>query len=193
MLAESGDNPTGGGVGDRADVLAELIAKGATGVVFAGIADRAATEDCYAGGIGAALDLSVGASLDTKGSQPVTARFTVKFLHETSDPADRQAVVSIDGIDLVLSAKRRPYHNIVDFTRLGLDPHGARIIVVKSGYLSPELAPIANPNLMALSTGVVDQFVERLPRLRKQHPTYPFDKDFVFEPQVFLSARSARA
>ncbi|MBB5664325.1 M81 family metallopeptidase [Rhizobium leguminosarum] len=193
VLAESGDNPTGGGVGDRADVLAALITKGATGVVFAGIADKAATEACYASGIGAALNLSVGASLDTKGSQPVTARFTVKFLHETSDPADRQAVVSIGGIDLVLSAKRRPYHNIVDFTRLGLDPHGARIIVVKSGYLSPELAPIANPNLMALSTGVVDQFVERLPRLRKQHLTYPFDKDFAFEPQVFLSARSAHA
>ncbi len=30
VLAESGDNPTGGGVGDRADVLAELIAKGPT-------------------------------------------------------------------------------------------------------------------------------------------------------------------
>ncbi|MBA5801329.1 M81 family metallopeptidase [Rhizobium changzhiense] len=193
VLAESGDNPTGGGVGDRADVLAELIARDATGVVFAGIADKAATEACYAAGIGAELDLSVGASLDTKGSKPVSARFTVKFLHETSDPADRQAVVSVSGIDLVLSAKRRPYHNIVDFTRLGLDPHRASIIVVKSGYLSPELAPIANPNLMALSTGVVDQFVERLPRLRKQHPTYPFDKDFAFEPQVFLSARSTPA
>ena len=190
VLAESGDNPTGGGVGDRADVLAELIAKGATGVVFAGIADKAATEACYAAGDGATLDLTVGASLDTKGSRPVTGRFTVKFLHETTDAADRQAVVSIGGIDLVLSAKRRPYHNIVDFTRLGLDPHKAKIIVVKSGYLSPELAPIANPNLMALSAGVVDQFVERLPRLRKQHPTYPFDKDFSFEPQTFLSARS---
>ncbi|WP_027682464.1 M81 family metallopeptidase [Rhizobium leguminosarum] len=193
VLAESGDNPTGGGVGDRADVLAELIARDATGVVFAGIADKAATEACYAAGIGAVLELSVGASLDTKGSKPVHGRFTVKFLHETSDPADRQAVVSVSGIDLVLSAKRRPYHNIVDFTRLGLDPHRAKIIVVKSGYLSPELAPIANPNLMALSTGVVDQFVERLPRLRKQHPTYPFDKDFAFEPQVFLSARSTPA
>ncbi|MGZ2382429.1 M81 family peptidase [Rhizobium leguminosarum] len=193
VLAESGDNPTGGGVGDRADVLAELIARDATGVVFAGIADKAATEACYAAGIGAELELSVGASLDTNGSKPVIARFTVKFLHETSDPADRQAVVSVNGIDLVLSAKRRPYHNIVDFTRLGLDPHRAKIIVVKSGYLSPELAPIANPNLMALSTGVVDQFVERLPRLRKQHPTYPFDKDFAFEPQVFLSARSTPA
>ncbi|MEI1249909.1 M81 family metallopeptidase [Rhizobium aouanii] len=193
VLAESGDNPTGGGVGDRADVLAELIAREATGVVFAGIADKAGTEACYAAGIGAELELSVGASLDTKGSRPVIARFIVKFLHETSDPTDRQAVVSVDGIDLVLSAKRRPYHNIADFTRLGLDPHQARIIVVKSGYLSPELAPIANPNLMALSTGVVDQFVERLPRLRKQHPTYPFDKDFAFEPQVFLSARSTPA
>ncbi|TXI08531.1 MAG: M81 family peptidase, partial [Rhizobium sp.] len=53
VLAESGDNPTGGGVGDRADVLAELIARNAEGVIFAGIADRAATEACYAAGVGA--------------------------------------------------------------------------------------------------------------------------------------------
>ncbi len=190
VLAESGDNPTGGGVGDRADVLAELIARGATGVVFAGIADKAATERCYAAGIGTTLELTVGASLDAKDSKPVTGQFTVKFLHETTDATDRQAVVSIGGIDLVLSAKRRPYHNIVDFTRLGLDPRTASIVVVKSGYLSPEIAPIANPSLMALSPGVVDQFVERLPRLRKAHPTYPFDKDFSFDPQAFLSARS---
>ncbi|MBB2694196.1 UNVERIFIED_ORG: microcystin degradation protein MlrC [Rhizobium esperanzae] len=193
VLAESGDNPTGGGVGDRADVLAELMSTNATGVVFAGIADREATEACYAVGVGRELELSVGAALDTQGSKPVLGRFTVKFLHETSDPSDRQAVVSLGGIDLALSAKRRPYHNIADFTRLGLDPHAAKIIVVKSGYLSPELAPIANPNLMALSEGVVDQLVERLPRLRKQHPTYPFDRDFAFEPQVFLSARSPQA
>ncbi|MDL2408166.1 M81 family metallopeptidase [Rhizobium calliandrae] len=191
VLAESGDNPTGGGVGDRADVLAELIAKGATGVVFAGIADKAATEACYATGVGAKLDLVVGASLDTKGSKPVTAEFTVKFLLNTDDATDRQAVVTVGGIDLVLSAKRRPYHNIADFARLGLDPQRAKIVVVKSGYLSPELAPIANPNLMALSPGVVDQFVERLPRLRKQKPTYPFDKDFTFTPEVAPSARSA--
>jgi microcystin degradation protein MlrC len=190
VLAESGDNPTGGGVGDRADVLAELIANNAKGVIFAGIADKAATEACYAAGVGATLDLSVGASLDTKGSKPVKGSFTVKFLLEAADPIDAQAVVSIGGIDLVLSAKRRPYHNLSDFTRLGLDPHKARIIVVKSGYLSPELAPIANPNLMALSPGVVDQFVERLPRLRKQKPTYPFDKEFDFTPETIVSARA---
>ena len=62
-------------------------------------------------------------------------------------------------------------------------------MVVKSGYLSPELAPIANPNLMALSEGVVDQYVERLVRKRKLQPAYPFDTDFTFVP---VSTRSAR-
>ena len=193
VIAESGDNPTGGGVGDRTEMLASLIERRATDVIFAGIADRQATEACYAAGVGSSLGLTIGASLDTIGSKPIEAMVTVKFLEDTHDLPERQAVVAIDGIDLVLSAKRRPYHSILDFTRLGLSPQQAKILVVKSGYLSPELAPIANPGLMALSPGVVDQFVERLARRRKRRPTYPFDKEFAYHPEVFLSARSKRS
>jgi microcystin degradation protein MlrC len=53
-------------------------------------------------------------------------------------------------------------------------------------------APIANPSLMALSPGVVDQFVERLPRLHKAHPTFPFDKDFEWSPEAIVSQRARR-
>ncbi|HEV7718673.1 MAG TPA: M81 family metallopeptidase [Arsenicitalea sp.] len=190
ILAESGDNPTGGGVGDRAEVLAELIGQGATGVVFAGIMDKAATDKAYAAGVGATLELTVGASLDPS-STPVTASFTVKFLLDAAKDTDREAVVSAGGIDLVLSARRRPYHNIADFKRLGLDPSTAGIVVVKSGYLSPELAPIANPNYMLLSPGVVDQDVDRLVRDRKVTPTYPFDRNFPWVPLLAYSKRSA--
>ncbi|QQR36123.1 M81 family metallopeptidase [Devosia oryziradicis] len=188
-LAESGDNPTGGGVGDRAEVLAELIARGAQGVVFAGIADKPATDAAYAAGVGGMVDLSIGATLDTS-SKPVEAQAEVLFLLETEEARLREAVVRIGGIDLVLTARRRPFHNIPDFTRLGLDPRSAKIVVVKSGYLSPDLGPIANPSLMALSPGVVDQFVERLQRRHKSAPQYPFDKDFAFVPQVKWSARA---
>ncbi|MBP0575444.1 MlrC C-terminal domain-containing protein, partial [Mycobacterium tuberculosis] len=59
--------------------------------------------------------------------------------------ADREAVLAVGGISLVVAAKRRPYHYLADFARLGLDPKAARLVVVKSGYLSPELAPIARP------------------------------------------------
>lgn len=189
VLAESGDNPTGGGVGDRAEVLAELIARNAQGVVFAGIADKAATDAAYAAGVNATIEVSIGACLDTS-SKPVYAEAVVQFLLETGDPRLREAVVRIGGIELVLTARRRPFHNIPDFTKLGLDPRLAKIVVVKSGYLSPDLGPIANPSLMALSPGVVDQFVERLERKHKCIPQYPFDKDFAWAPEVKWSRRA---
>ncbi|MET3925703.1 M81 family metallopeptidase [Devosia sp. 2618] len=190
VLAESGDNPTGGGVGDRAELFAALVAANAQGTLFAGIADRPATEAAYSAGVGATLDLTVGATLDTEGSKSFTGTFEVRFLAETDSPAEGQAVLRIGGIDLVVTARRRPFHNIADFTQLGLDPNSAKIVAVKSGYLSPELAPIANPNLLILSAGVVDQDIERLVRKRKLQPSYPFDKDFTFTPAAIASARA---
>jgi len=189
VLAESGDNPTGGGVGDRAEVLAALIARDAQGVVFARIADRAATDAAYAAGVGNPVSLSIGASLD-RSSKPVQAEAEVAFLLETDNELLREAVVRIGGIELVLTARRRPFHNMADFTRLGLDPRAAKIVVVKSGYLSPDLGPIANPSLMALSPGVVDQFVERLERQHSHGKQYPFETDFAYSPQVLWSSRA---
>jgi microcystin degradation protein MlrC len=189
VLADSGDNPTGGGVGDRADVLAELVRRGATATIVAAITDRPALETAFAVGVGGRIEAAVGASLDPSSPKVAVVGEVVRLL-DAPDPADREAVLRVGGIALVLAAKRRPYHALADFARLGLDPAEARIVVVKSGYLSPELAPLAAPALMALSPGVVDQFVERLPRLRKQRPTYPWDRDFAFSPEVRLSARS---
>ena len=197
ILADSGDNPTGGGVGDRADVLAALLAHGVGAstdggaVIIAAITDAPATAQAYAAGIGAAVSFSVGATLDPTGSRPVAVQGVVVLLHPAETPGDREAVIAIGPIRLVLAARRRPYHLLADFARLGLDPRRARILVVKSGYLSPELAPIASPSLMALSPGVVDQHVERLPRLRKAHPTWPFDNGFDWTPMPVLSARAA--
>lgn len=192
VLAESGDNPTGGGVGDRAELFAALVAADARQAIFAGIADAPATEAAYGAGTGARQEFTIGATLGRADSKPFSGTFEVMSLAETDNPVDRQAVLRIGGIDLVLTARRRPFHNIADFTALGLDPRMARIIAVKSGYLSPELGSIANPNLLVLSSGAVDQFIERLVRNRKQHPTYPFDKDFDFTTAAFVSARAAR-
>ena len=189
VLAESGDNPTAGGTGDRAETLAALVAAKATEVIFAGICDRPATEQAYALGVGGRGTFRIGGTLDPS-AKPLTVEAEVTHVLDGVEPLFREAVLRIGGIDLVVASRRRPYHDIADFTRFGLDPRLAKIVVVKSGYLSPELAPIANPSLMALTPGAVDQFVERLPRLRKAHPTYPFDDNFDFSPETFLSARS---
>ncbi len=188
ILADSADNPTGGGVGDRADVLNALIARGFDGALIAGITDRPAVEACFAAGEGATLSLSIGGSLDPS-SVPAKVNAKVLTLADSASAAERRAVVTIGGITVVLAARRRPYHNIADFTQLGLDPAAVRLLVVKSGYLSPELAPIANPNLMALTQGVVNQDIEGLVSNRRARPSFPFDRDFDYHPQARFSAR----
>ncbi|MBV8502581.1 MAG: MlrC C-terminal domain-containing protein [Paucibacter sp.] len=47
-----------------------------------------------------------------------------------------------------------------------MNPRQARLVVVKSGSLSPEPAAIARSAFMDLSPGVLDQGVEQLPRPR---------------------------
>jgi microcystin degradation protein MlrC len=185
ILADSGDNPTGGGVGDRAEVLEGLIAGLFRSTLVAGIADRRATDACYGAGVGGTVSLTIGASLDPEGSRPIHAEATVIFLAGGTDPAEHQAVITIQDITVVLTARRRPFHNITDFSSLGLSLDKFHLLVVKSGYLSPELAPLANPNLMALSDGAINQDIEGLPPNRFRPPTFPFDRNFTWTPTVF--------
>ena len=189
VLSDSGDNPTGGGTGDRADALVELLRMKARDVVLAGIADRPGTEACYQAGVGTTITLKVGATLDPQASRPVEVAAKVVFLAQTDRPAERQAVITVDGVTAVLTARRRPFHEIKDFTTLGLDPTKFRIVVVKAGYLVPEIAAIANPNLMALTDGAVNQDIEHLAS-RHRVPTYPFVRDLRWSPTTIVSARS---
>jgi microcystin degradation protein MlrC len=190
VLADSGDNPTAGGASDRADVLRALLTRAPEGVQVVAITDKAATDAAYAAGVGARQSFSIGATIDPAGSTPLLVEAEVMHLVLTDQPSEREARLRVGGIDLVICARRRPYHNLEDFARLGLDPLAAKVVVVKSGYLSPELAPIANPSIMALSPGIVDQFIERLPRERSPRPLFPLDTGFDFVPAVTWSARS---
>jgi microcystin degradation protein MlrC len=192
ILADSGDNPTGGGVGDRAEVLEELLRRGFKNALVAGIADLPATELCYQHAPGTRVPLRIGATLDPQGSRPIDVEVEILFLLAAESPRERRAVVRIDGVTVVLTAARCPFHDIKDFTALWLHPADFKLLAVKSGYLSPELAPIARPALMALSDGAIPQDLESLPPNRLRPPTFPFDRSFAWEPSTIVSARSPR-
>jgi microcystin degradation protein MlrC len=179
ILADSGDNPTGGGVGDRADLLAALIAAGAEDTIVAGIADAPATDAAFAAGSGARLALTIGGTLD-RSSRPLSV--TAGVLRLADGPQGRMAVLGFGGIRLVITGRRRPFHHLADFVSLGLDPRSAALTVVKSGYLSPDLAAIANPAILALTDGAVPQDIAALPNRRRRRPCFPFQRDFDWPP-----------
>ena len=79
-------------------------------------------------------------------------------------------------IKVIVTKKRKPYHREKDFTQLNLNPRKADILVVKIGYLVPELYNIRGGWNMALTPGGVDQDLERLGYKRIKRPMFPLDK-----------------
>ena len=80
-------------------------------------------------------------------------------------------------VHIIVTKKRKPYHKEIDFTRLGLNPRKTDIVVVKIGYLQPELYAMRADWIMALTPGGVDQNLEGLKYKRIERPMFPFDKD----------------
>jgi microcystin degradation protein MlrC len=84
----------------------------------------------------------------------------------------------VGSVSVIVTKKRKPYHYKKDFTDLGLKPDEVDILVVKIGYLVPELYNMRGDWIMALTPGGVDQDLERLPYQRIKRPMFPLDKDF---------------
>lgn len=182
FISDSGDNPTAGGVGDRVDFLKALLARGIKNAVLGGIADAAATDLCYEAGSGAQVSFTLGGTLG--GSEALQISAKVLFVKDSSVERERIAVVQTEGVSIVISHKRRPFHEEADFLALGIRPQAYKMIIVKVGYLVPDLKRIAKGIFLTLSPGVVDQAIERLPFKRLTRPIYPLDKDFFWQTEV---------
>ena len=70
--------------------------------------------------------------------------------------------MKLHGITTVLTERRRQFHNLSDFADLGIDLKDYRLLVVKSGYLSPELQSLSALSFMVLTDGAVCQHFDRL-------------------------------
>ena len=178
FVSDSGDNPTAGGAGDVTWTLAELLvspALAASGkrAIYASIPDAAGALAAYEAGVDADVHLRVGARVDDRHAPPVELSGRVVAVVPTED--NLEVVVRTPHVDVVVTRRRRPYHLESDFTRLGLDPRGADIVVVKIGYLEPELFDMAADWMLALTPGGVDQDLARLGHRRVQRPMFPLD------------------
>lgn len=180
FISDSGDNPTAGGAGDVSYTLGRLLATGAvtSGVVevfYAAIVDPAAVAAAMAAGEGAEVTVAAGGKIDSRPSGPVTVSAAVRALLRDDPAGGDIAVLAAGGLRLILTSRRKPYHLISDFTALGLDPAAADVVVVKAGYLEPELYQAAAGWLLALTPGGVDQDLLRLGHRRLARPIFPFD------------------
>ncbi len=181
FISDAGDNITGGGIGDVPFVLGRLIAHGVSNALYAALVDAAAVSACFAAGVGAAVDLSLGGKLDPAHGTPLAVRATVGTLNDAT-PTNRQAVIEVTGVQVILTERRTAFTTVAQFDALGIDPTRCDLVVIKLGYLFPEIAPLAQHAILALSPGAIDPDVANLPYQRIQRPKYPLDPEMTWEP-----------
>ncbi|WP_297110215.1 M81 family metallopeptidase [Tessaracoccus sp.] len=184
VISDSGDNPTAGGAGDVSWTLGELLEREdlrepGRVVIHASIFDEAAVAGAAAAGVGATVTLEVGGRVDPGPRGPVTLTGEVFSVTEGDPTAGTQVVVRAGSVHAIVTERRKPFHELQDFRMLDLEPTAADVVIVKIGYLEPELFGLADDGanwMLALTPGGVDQDLLRLGHHRLQPGVYPFDQ-----------------
>ena len=180
FISDSGDNPTAGGAGDTSWSLGQLLTRpeiADRAVIYAAMADPAAVAVAAAAGVGATVRVSLGGKIDAGPAGPVRLTAEVIAVDPRDPVAGTAVVLGVGGLRVIVTARRKPYHLESDFTVLGLCPRAADLVIVKIGYLEPELYRMAADWRLALTPGGVDQDLLRLGHRGIVRPMYPFDPD----------------
>lgn len=166
IIADTQDNPGGGGHGDTTGLLAELVAQRATGAVLCLINDAESAAACHAAGQGAVLDLRLGGRSDGA-PLPVQAtvlrltlgEFTLTGPMSAGNPArlGPTALIGLaDGIRVVVVSRKMQAYDQAILRHVGIEPAEVPILALKSSvHFRADFGPIARAILLAAAPGPV--------------------------------------
>ncbi len=188
VIADTQDNPGGGGHGDTTGLLAEFIRQGAEGVAMALINDAESADACHRAGIGARVPLMLGGKSD---DSPLQLTATVlkltngKFIRTgpmaEGNPADLGPTALVEvapGIRVIVCSRKMQPHDRSVFRHVGIEPSDCRILAVKSSvHFRADYQPIASAVIVAAAPGpvVADSSVLPFRHLRKGIRLRPMD------------------
>jgi microcystin degradation protein MlrC len=183
IISDMGDNPTAGGAGDVTWTLREILnrqefksPKGPS-LIYASIPGPELVEKAVRLGVGKTVEAYAGAEIDDRFSPPIKISGTIEYIKHGDRHAETEVVVKTGSVNMIVTKKRKPYHYEKDFTDLGLNPRKTDIVIVKIGYLVPELYDMRGDWIMALTPGGVDQDLDRLEYKNIRRPMFPLDKN----------------
>ncbi|KAJ5584780.1 MlrC C-terminus superfamily protein [Penicillium hispanicum] len=190
FISDSGDNPTAGGAGDvtwglyRFLTRPEFRKEAGSSVIYASIPGPRAIETILQAGVGATVTVTAGAEVDDLHHGPISMTGRVHAIRHGDKDAVVEAVLQVGSVMVIITKLRKPFHHEDDFTQLNLQPRATDIVVVKIGYLEPELFDMAADWMLALTPGGVDQDLARLGHRCIRRPMWPFEKIFPRPPDL---------
>ena len=141
VMADRPDNPGSGAAGDATFVLSRLLERGVVNAALGPMWDPMAVKMATDAGVGAKLMLRIGGKTSPYSGNPVDLMCEVKSLKAemtmtglSGGPTSlgNCALVSAQGIEIVLTSTRNQAINIDLFTQLGVELQSKKIVIVKS-------------------------------------------------------------
>lgn len=191
VISDSGDNPTAGSSQDVTTFLSLILkdkrlTKLNPPLVYQGFYDPEVVELSFKAGIGKVINTTLGAKFDTVKSKPIAIKGIVKALSKGFGGLFNTdlALIEVEGVDVVVTSAHVGCYDPEMMRALKVVPEERKAIIVKLGYLEPEIRAIAKRSMMALTNGSSDEIFTRLPYVKLKRPIFPLDGDF--EPDLFL-------
>jgi microcystin degradation protein MlrC len=165
VLADTQDNPGGGGHGDTTGLLAELVHQRATGAVVCLINDAESAAACHAVGEGKELPLSLGGKSDgmplactARVLRLTDGRFTMTGPMGAGNPANLgpTALVDVDGVRVIVVSRKTQAFDQAIIRHVEIEPAECPILALKSSvHFRADFTPIAERIIVAIAPGPV--------------------------------------
>lgn len=166
VIADTQDNPGGGGHGDTTGLLAELIRQDAQGAVLCLINDAASAVACHTAGEGGKLTLSLGGKSD---GVPLSVQATVLRLTDgrftltgpmgAGNPGNLGPCALIQvapGVRVMVVSQKMQALDQAILRHVGVEPAECRILALKSSvHFRADFQPIAEKVIVAAAPGPV--------------------------------------
>ena len=165
IIADTQDNPGGGGHGDTTGLLAELVRQRAQGAVLCLINDRESAAACHEAGEGATIPLQLGGKSD---NTPFACTATILKLTDgnftLTGPMSQgnkavlgpTALIETGGVKVIVVSRKMQAYDQAILHHAGVDPARANILALKSSvHFRAHFGPIAKTILIAAAPGPV--------------------------------------
>jgi microcystin degradation protein MlrC len=165
VIADTQDNPGGGGHGDTTGLLAELVRQEAKGAVLCLINDADSVAACATVGEGGSLTLSLGGKSDglpfacsARVLKLTDGRFTMTGPMGAGNPGNLGpcALIDIDGVLVMVVSHKVQALDQAILRHVGVEPSECPILVLKSSvHFRADFGPIAERIIVGVAPGPV--------------------------------------
>jgi len=166
VIADTQDNPGGGGDSDTTGMLRALVACNAEGAALGLMVDPAAAAAAHAAGAGAEITLGLGGHSGVPGDAPLPATYRVEqlsdgrcrydgpMMHGKCSNLGPSARLSLSGVQIAVSTHKDQMLDRNLYRMVGIEPEAMKILVNKSSvHFRADLQPIAEAVLVAKAPG----------------------------------------